>query len=98
MRFVERDNATGGIAALKKKIEANAEKRAGRALVDERAAEVNDGKAAWLEVPILFCRLFFHGSFSGLLNEPFVFCFSPSLGVREMRLFVNFRRPVHETF
>jgi len=38
VRFVERDNATCGIAALEEKIEANAEQRAGRALVNERAA------------------------------------------------------------
>ena len=38
MRFVERDNATCGIAALEEKIEANTEECAGRALVDKRAA------------------------------------------------------------
>jgi len=38
VRFIERDNATCGIAALEEKIEANAEGRAARALVDERAA------------------------------------------------------------
>ena len=59
MRFVKRDNATCNIAALEEKIKANAEECAGRALVDERAAKVNDGKGAWLEVPNSVCRFFF---------------------------------------
>lgn len=99
MRFVERDNATCGIAALEEKIEANAEERAGRALVDERAAKVNDGKGAWLEVPSPICRLFFYGSFSGLLEEPFTSRLPPSLGVREngcLLPFLSLGRSVHK--
>ena len=38
VHFVERDNATCDIAAFEEMIEANAQERVGRALVDKRAA------------------------------------------------------------
>lgn len=42
MRFVERDNATFDITALK--IEISAKECVDRALVDERTAQINDDK------------------------------------------------------
>ena len=44
MRFVKCDNITSGITALEEKIEANAEERVDRTLVDERTAQINDDK------------------------------------------------------
>ena len=56
VRFVKRDNATCGIAALEEKIEANAEECAGRALADCLSAGIRSAPQLYASSAIHICR------------------------------------------